>query len=76
MLHQDPTGQKILTGSPTATLSKDSLLIPAFNFTLSLKVSFGFSSEPYTVPAPQTGMVNKITVFKIDDACTDHFCEL
>lgn len=40
-----------LTGRPIATLNKEILLVPTVSFTLSLKVTFGFDSSPYTVPA-------------------------
>ena len=35
-----------LTGRPTATLSKESLLLPALSFTLSLNVNLGFPNPP------------------------------
>lgn len=39
-----------LTGRPTATLSREILLIPALSFTLLLYVNFGNANPPYTVP--------------------------
>lgn len=39
------------TGRPTAMLSREILLTPALRLIPLLKVSFGFSKLPYTVPA-------------------------